>query len=46
MKAEDAAAGGCIGGFILLWIVGVLLSLGLSAAIIYFLIQAAQGKVF
>lgn len=45
-SVEDGAAIGCGCLVILLWIVGVLLSLALTGALIYLVIQVANGNVF
>lgn len=46
MLNDDETTMTAIGCFVILWVIGTLFSLGLTAAIIYFLIQAANGNVF
>lgn len=45
-SVEDGVAIGCGCSIILLWIIGVLLSLALTGALIYLVIQIANGNVF
>lgn len=46
MAIEDKVAVGAGCFIILIWLLAVVLGLGVSAAIIYFLYQAASGNVF
>jgi len=46
LNDEDKIATTAIGCVVVVWIIGALLSLGMTAAIIYFLWQAANGNVF